>query len=242
MNDQTERLPDINLSGYRVWLSGSVPESQKPSRDTAKSVEYWQGSDLEQGILGFVQEFSSLVFKHGGRIIHGSHPTLTPILLQQAKEFSDRESDELPLHLAVSNYFGSTSAERAWERWNRYAQVSIVEKTGDSPEDREPSLGRLRKLMASECNAFVVIGGLWWAGEPGKASIPKEFELAKEKRVHCFVLGGFGGASKTYITDQPGWSNDLQNGLTEFENSELASTNNLSLAAAKIVAQLHLLK
>jgi hypothetical protein len=242
MDDQIEQLPNIDLSGYKIWLSGSVPESEQPKPDTTKSVEYWQGSELEQGILGFVEEFSSLVFKYGGTLIHGSHPTLTPILLEQAQKFVERESDERVLRLVVSNYFSNASSEKAWGRWKRYAQVSVVEKTGDAPEDRERSLVRLRELMASECNAFVVIGGLWWAGEPGKASIPKEFELATTKDVPCFVLGGFGGASKTYITDKPGWSKNLRNGLTESENSDLASTNDLSLAAGKIAAQLQLLK
>lgn len=241
MADRIETLPEIDLTGLRVWLSGSVPESQKPVPDPSQSVEVWRGSELEQGILGFVQEFSSLVFKYGGTLIHGCHPTLTPILLEQARRFSKRTSGDRMLRLAVSDYFYTPANEKAWERWQRDASVAVVPKTGDSPEDREPSLVRLRELMASECNAFVAIGGLWWAGDPGKASIPKEFELAKSEQVPCFVLGGFGGASKTYITDQPGWSQNLQNGLSESENSKLGSSNNLSLAAGKIVAQLHML-
>ncbi len=101
---------------------------------------------------------------------------------------------------------------------------------------------RSHQCRQPRCNAFVVIGGLWWAGEPGKASIPREFEIATTKEVPCFVLGGFGGASKTYITDNPGWSKNLRNGLTERENFYLASNNDQSLAAGKIAAQLHLLR
>ncbi len=76
-------LPEIDLRGMKVWLSGAVPESELQSPDTKLAFEVWSGSPLEHGILGFVSEFASLVFKYGGQIIHGSHPTLTPILLEQ---------------------------------------------------------------------------------------------------------------------------------------------------------------
>lgn len=81
-------LPSMDLTGLRIWLSGAVPEVEAEGPDIEEPVENWKGSPLDYGILGFVQEFSSLVFKLGGEIIHGCHPSFTPILLQQARRFS----------------------------------------------------------------------------------------------------------------------------------------------------------
>lgn len=93
--------------------------------------------------------------------------------------------------------------------------------------------------MATQCNAFVAIGGLWWAGVPGRAGIPKEFELAKSKGVSCFILGGFGGASQTYIENNPDCLLDLKNGLTVEQNLRIARNTNFVLVAGRLVAQLH---
>ena len=111
-------------------------------------------------------------------------------------------------------------------------------RTGDGDENRDPSLAVLREKMVEQCNAFVVIGGLWWQDRPGRAGIPKEFELAKSRSRPCFVLGGFGGALASYIEDNPNWEEDLNNGLRKEENSRLARETEFSLAAGRLVSHL----
>ena len=162
-------LPDIDLSNLRIWLSGAVPESKPKSAKQPFAV--WSGNPLEHGILGFVQKFSSLVFKYGGHIIHGCHQTLTPILLEQSKPYLVFE-DSKRLHLKVSDFFGAQSSQD-WGRWKKDASLEIVPRTGDGDEHRDPSLAVLRERMVEECNVFVVIGGLWWHERPGRAGIPK---------------------------------------------------------------------
>jgi hypothetical protein len=65
---------DISLEQYEIGLSGAVPDRKD-----------WSEPAMDRGILEFVALFSGIVFKYGGRIVHGSHPTFTPIILRQAR-------------------------------------------------------------------------------------------------------------------------------------------------------------
>ena len=55
---------NVSLEQYEVGLSGAVPDRQD-----------WSEPAMDRGILEFVALFSGVVFKYGGRIVHGSHPT-----------------------------------------------------------------------------------------------------------------------------------------------------------------------
>ncbi len=112
--------------------------------------------------------------------------------------------------LAVSNYFRNESSANDWERWRLEADLEVVPETSFDEGQRDPSLAVFRERMASQCNVFVAIGGLRWAGVPGRAGIPKEFELARSKGVPCFILGSSGGASQTYIENNPDCLSNLR--------------------------------
>ena len=60
---------NISLEQYDIGISGAVPDR-----------EDWSEPAMDRGILEFVALFSGIVFKYGGRIVHGSHPTFTPII------------------------------------------------------------------------------------------------------------------------------------------------------------------
>src|SRR5271154_6349646 len=78
---------DISLEQYEIGLSGAVPDR----RD-------WSEPAMDRGILEFVALFSGLVFKYGGRIVHGCHPTFTPIILRQARlQAGDRSRKPITL-------------------------------------------------------------------------------------------------------------------------------------------------
>ncbi len=239
MSDLIRNLPNLDLRGVRVWLSGAIPEPEGETPDVRSVLENWSGSDLERGILGFVQEFASLVMKYGGEIVHGRHPSFTPILLECAR-LQRRQNTEALLELCFSDYWPEEHPGD-WERWGRVSKITRIAKTGVTENDRDPSLEVLRQYMAERCNAFVAIGGRWWSGVPGRAGVPKEFELAKAKSVPCFVLGGFGGVSKTYIEQNPRWSDSINNCLSVEQNDILSKDQNFVLAAGKIVSQLHIL-
>src|SRR5712671_422344 len=66
---------DISLEQYEIGLSGAVPDRAD-----------WSEPAMDRGILEFVALFSGIVLKYGGRIVHGCHPTFTPIILRQARQ------------------------------------------------------------------------------------------------------------------------------------------------------------
>ena len=239
MQSTHDLFNSIDLRGVKVWLSGAVPEPKgKPNQED--TLEVWKGSEAETGILAFVQIFSALVFKYGGEVIHGCHPSFTPILLEQSRRFADAVSKvESPLHLFVSDYFSNDQSRKDWERWRRLASVEITEKTGLGDEHLKKSLGILRATMATKCSAFVAIGGKWWDDVPGRAGVPIELEMAKKKTVPCFVLGGFGGISSMYAKENPTWFAELHNKLSNEDNQFLASNTNFNLVAGIIVSQLN---
>lgn len=238
MSESSIHLPELNLHGSRVWLSGAIPEPAGETPDTQAILEAWQGSELESGILGFVQEFASLVMKFGGEIVHGSHPSFTPILLECARRHR-RTEHEKPLTLFVSDFWPEEHAGDR-DRWQQVASVTVIPKVGGDSA-RDASLALLRESMSHYCNSFVAIGGRWWSAVPGRAGVPKEFELAKQQKVPSFVLGGFGGVSQSYVQENPRWPDGLENGLSDQQNQQLANDTNFVLTAGKIVSQLHLL-
>src|SRR5258706_15331004 len=65
---------DISLDEYEIGLSGAVPDRKD-----------WSEPAMDRGILEFVALFSGIVIKYGGRVVHGCHPTFTPVILRQAR-------------------------------------------------------------------------------------------------------------------------------------------------------------
>jgi hypothetical protein len=96
----------------------------------------------------------------------------------------------------------------------------------------------LREYRSNECNAFVAVGGTWWDQVPGRAGVPKELQLAKERKVPCYVLGGFGGISSRFKDEQPKWYAGLNNNLSVEDNHLLASLSDITLAAGIILGRL----
>src|SRR6266404_1453553 len=82
---------NVSLEGFDIGLSGAVP-----GRDS------WSEPAMDRAILEFVALFSAIVFKYGGRIVHGSHPTFTPVILRQARLHASKEASRKPVLLVMS--------------------------------------------------------------------------------------------------------------------------------------------
>jgi hypothetical protein len=211
------------LHGTRVWLSGAVPE---PDVSTVEE---------RAAILEFVRRFSASVFQQGGHIIHGSHPSLTPTLLEQAERHQERGGNRDCLILAISRLWSKNSPDVA----ERSRVCSVYETPeAEGPSARDDSLRILREWMAARCDAFVAVGGKWWQQVAGRAGVPVELSLATDRGVACFLLGGIGGVAKKFVSDHPDVLLRLKNGLDLEDNRRLATEPDVGKVATEVSEQL----
>jgi uncharacterized protein len=202
------------LKGVRVWLSGSLPE-----REGSTEKERAQ-------ILEFVSQFSSKVFQLGGHIIHGSHPTFTPTLLERAVDYQKSGGKKDSLTLVVSRLWSKDPQTVSISDWRKNCLVyETPEASGENA--RDDSLTIMRSWLAARCDAIVVIGGKWWQAVGGRAGLPVEVSLASERGIACFLLGGLGGAARDYLTSHPEIFGNLKNGLDETTNRRLATQDDV---------------
>ena len=164
------------LEGSRIWMSGAISDADA-------------GLDVGKQ-SAIIAKISRLIFQAGGTVIHGSHPTIWPILLQEAREFQSAGGSHDCLELAVSRYF-SANAERnriQIDDWQKHSIVHQIPAEAGS-DARSASLSRLRQWIAERCDAVIVVGGRWWEQNPGGAGLPIEFELARPARSSVLSIG-----------------------------------------------------
>ncbi len=225
VNNQQPSLTPRALEGARIWLSGAVPESQ----DTTEA--------QRAAIVDFVRRFARRVFERGGHIVHGSHPSFTPILLEEMQRYQEEGGHKDRLVLAVSRYWSRDQEKVPLDEWRKLA---LVYETPDTSGERarDESLELLRKWMVSRCDAIVVVGGKWWQTVGGRAGIPLELGLAIERGIPCFLLGGLGGAAQDFVAQHPGVFNQLKNGLDEDANREISTKDDVGSLAESVCAHL----
>jgi len=232
MPENKSRPVQSSLSGARIWLSGSLPEKQFSSASERNS------------ILQFVRDFSRRVFEGGGHIVHGSHPSLLEVLLEESDRHQKNSGRKDCLVLAVSRYW-SKDPNRV--RINEWRKAAVVYETAEVAGERarDDSLDLLRKWMVSRCDAIVVVGGKWWQQVNDRAGIPLELGLGIERGLPCFLLGGLGGVAQNYVETHPWIFRQLKNGLSEAENRQLAieaSVHNLSQSVCSQLEKLPLVR
>lgn len=212
------------LHGVRIWLSGAVP----PDADAP-----YQGA-----LRLFVRYFAEQAFRSGAHILHGSHPTFTPILLEEAKKHIANGGRKDCLTLVVSRFWSKDTTQVPVQEWRQTCMVYETPEatTGDSA--RDDSLGLLRQWMAERCDAFVAAGGLWWQQVAGRAGVPVEAGLAIDRGLPCFLLGGLGGAAQDYVTNHPEVIRSLRNGFDDATNRRFATEKNIADLVHTICNQL----
>ncbi len=213
------------LAGARIWLSGAVPEADRVSEDQRAA------------ILDFVRKFAAQVFQRGGHILHGSHPSFTPTLLEEAERYQKAGGRKDCLTLSVSRHWSKHPEKVDTENWRRFA---IVYETPEAAGDniRDDSLKLLRKWMVSRCDTIVVVGGKWWQANAARAGIPLEVGLAVEYGLPCFLLGGLGGVANDFFVRNPTIFSQLKNGLDTVENQKFANATDVESLVKKVCDQL----
>ena len=136
------------LHGVRIWLAGAVPSDASEAQKTS--------------VVSFVREFAATVFRGGGHILHGGHPSLVGPLIEQAKEHISKGGRKDCLTLAVSKYWSKDQGSVPIQEWRQTCIVYETAEATGSASERDDSLQILRQWMAERCDAFVAVGGQWW--------------------------------------------------------------------------------
>src|ERR1700677_1684197 len=117
---------DVSLEQYEIGLSRAAPHP-----------EDWSEPAMDRGILAFVSLVSGIVFKYGGRIVHGCHPSFTPVLLRQARRYRETIGSADRLALAVSRHWSKEMPADDLHEWRKDATVQETPEAeaGDNQRD-----------------------------------------------------------------------------------------------------------
>jgi hypothetical protein len=209
---------DVSLEQFEIGISGAIPNRAD-----------WSEPAMDRGILEFVALFSGIVFKYGGRIIHGSHPTFTPVILRQARLHAAGRIRK-PVTLVMSQLWAKDLNSVEIEAMTDIAELVITQKIGDKgPEDAETrnrSLSAMRRILIDAQNMTVAVGGLLHSGDGIVPGLAEEIALAEQKGIPRFLIGGLGGFAKKLADElAPG---KLDNALMDEQNLRLFRTNDVA--------------
>src|SRR4051812_27136578 len=117
---------NISLDHYEIGISGAIPNRAD-----------WSEPAMDRGILEFVSLFAGIVIKYGGRIVHGCHPTFTPVILRQARlQAGDRRRK--PVTLVMSELWAQDLSSEDIAAMTDIAEFVVTRKVGDQgPEDAD---------------------------------------------------------------------------------------------------------
>jgi len=212
------------LHGVRVWLAGAVPTE---ASDAQKS-----------SITAFVRDLAKAVFRAGGHVLHGSHPSLVGSLIEEAKAYIAQGGRKDCLTLAVSKHWSKDTASVPIQEWRQTCMVYETPEASAGASSRDKSLEILRQWMADRCDAFVAVGGHWWQPVAGRAGVPIEAGLAMQKGLPCFLLGGLGGAAGDYVREHAEVIRSLKNGFDDRTNAKLALHEDVGSLVVTVSTQL----
>jgi len=209
---------DISLRQYEIGLSGAIPDRND-----------WSEMAMDRGILEFVALFSGIVFKYGGRIIHGCHPTFTPIILRQARlQAGDRTRK--PVTLIMSDLWARDMDLADIESMTDFNDIVTTEKIGNGGvEDvytRNKSLTAMRRVLIDAQNVMVAVGGKLHSADGKIPGVGEEMALAEEKGIPRFLVGGLGGFAQELVKDLT--PSSLNNFLPHEESVELFGTRDIT--------------
>lgn len=181
------------LSKFKVGLSGAIPERTQ-----------WGDRALDIEILEFIRNFSAIIMKYGGTIVHGMHPTFTPILLKQAQKFYGNYTHRQLVLVGSSLWLKDEPAENI-EKYKKYSELIITDQIGqgdtNDAKTRNNSLTEMRKILIKQMNVFVAIGGKFHQNSIIKPGVMEELTIAQDSELPCFLLPAFGGKTESIFNN-----------------------------------------
>jgi hypothetical protein len=209
---------NVSLQHYDIGLSGAIPDRSD-----------WSEPAMDRSILEFVSLFTGIVLKYGGRIVHGCHPTFTPVILRQARLQAAQRSRR-PVTLVMSELWAETYAKDEIDSMTDIAEFLVTKKVGDKgqedPDTRNRSLTTMRSVLISAQNVTVAVGGMMHSGDGMVPGVAEEVAMAQELGLPRFLVGGLGGLTRK-LADSIDPSK-LGNSLSDEVNLTLFRTNNVA--------------
>jgi SLOG cluster2 len=221
---------NVSLEEYEIGLTGAVPE-----------IGAWSEPAMDRSILEFVSLFCGMVFKYGGRIVHGSHPAFTPIILRQAR-LQAANRPRKPVTLVMSELWAKDRSVDELGSLRDIAELVITKQIGyfgvSDSDTRNRSLAAMRRVLVDSQNLMVAVGGISHSGDGLIPGVGEEMELAGIRGIPRFLIAGLGGFSSDIAKELA--PSSLRNSLSDKANLELFSTNDV--AASVNVVFNHLAK
>lgn len=209
---------NVSLSAFNIGLTGAVPAR-----------ENWSEPAMDRAIVEFVSLLSSIIFKYGGRIVHGSHPSFTPVILHAARLHAE-ERPIKPVTLIMSELWAKSLSPTFRDEVADVAEFIITPQVGEGgPENvqtRNSSLTAMRQLLVKNQNVMVAVGGKMHNHDGIAPGVKEEMDLAAKAGMPRFLVAGMGGYAASYAKELT--PSSLNNGLTDEQNRLLFSTNDVS--------------
>ena len=219
---------NVSLEQFEIGLSGAVPDRTS-----------WSEPAMDRAILEFVALFSGIVFKYGGRVVHGSHPTFSPVILRQARLHAGPRSRK-PVTLVMSELWARDLDQEGRAGLADVAELVITRQVGDGgPSNvatRNDSLSAMRRVLVDSQNIMVAVGGKMHAADGNVPGIREELDLAQKKQIPRFLLAGMGGYAAEYARDLAPAA--LHNGLSDEANTTLFNTDDVSACVSVLFEHL----
>lgn len=219
---------DISLNRFSVGISGAIPERKE-----------WSEPAMDRAILEFVALFCGIVFKYGGRIVHGCHPTFTPIILRQAR-LHGANRNQRPVTLVMSQLWAESYSAVEIVGMTDVAEFIVTPKVGnggvDDANTRNASLTAMRRVLMGEQNITVAVGGKLHERDGFVPGVGEEMQMASELGIPRFLVGGLGGYAKSMTKELTPAA--LGNGLSREEDFLLFGTDDIASCVNIIFKQL----
>jgi hypothetical protein len=220
---------DVSLAKYQIGITGAIP-----SRGD------WSEPAMDFAILEFVALFSGIVFKYGGRIVHGCHPAFTPVIVRQARLHSNTKADKKALTLIMSDLWAKSLPPDFREGIADVAEFVTTKQVGEGnveeADTRNKSLTEMRQVLVASQNVMVAIGGKMHKRDGYVPGVLEEMEMAGKQEIPRFLVAGMGGFAAEYAKELMPAS--LKNGLSDHQNALLFSTSDVGACVGVIFEQL----
>lgn len=197
-------------------------------------------------MLMFVEKFARKAFARGWVIVHGHSPTFMPTLEKAAREYKADSGHKAPLRIVVSRHFSKEPEKYKVDiaRLNGLCREPTIETRESTHQGdvsnviQNKSLEILRECICAQTNVIVALGGRWWDTARPNARVAHEIDLARSHRLPCFPLVGLGGATKSYLDENPNIIKQNSVGLTDEQQESLFVQTDPEALSEDILAQI----